>query len=64
MNTTYDYYLDDLVEAPPYSHYDMVVALAEGRFIVEGKPSTFNDAHYYATQHANESSVWDALKNL
>jgi hypothetical protein len=60
----YDFALCDLVEQPPLDHYDMVIALAEGRFIVEGKPSIFSEAEYYAQEHSDEEDVWKALAVL
>lgn len=60
----FDYTLSELVENPPYNHPDMVRMLAEGRFIVEGKPSTFSQAHYFASEHSNYPQVWEALSEF
>ena len=57
----YDWAQVDLFNNPPYRHYDMVVLLAEGRFVIEGKQSDIHDAEHYADHHPEEPSVWQAL---
>ena len=66
MNTVtrdidFDYHMKDLVANPPHSNYDMVIALTEGRFIIEGYPSTFSDAELFAQRNAGCEDVWKAL---
>lgn len=60
----FDWSLQDLIDRPPYDHYDMVIALAEGKFIVEGKVSNWNTADTYAHNNADEPEVWKALRAL
>ena len=59
----YNYHLDDLITNPPYSHTDMVIMLAEGLFVIEGKPSTYNQATFYA-EEVNTVECWKAIKVL
>ena len=60
----YDHALIDLVENPPYGHRDMIHMLAEGRFVIEGRVSNWNDAQHFADKHASSKAVWDALTEL
>ena len=61
VDNDFDYHMEDLVAKPPHSNYDMVIALTEGRFIIEGYPSTFQDAEMFAQRNAGSKEVWDAL---
>lgn len=60
----FDWYHTDIYKQTMYSHYDMVIALNNGEFIIEGEVSTFDDALDYAHHHCEETTVWDALKDL
>jgi len=61
MLKNYNYALIDLIQKPPHSHYDMVIELAEGQFIVEGRVSNRDDAVHYADMNGENKDVWDAL---
>lgn len=60
----YDWHHMDIINRPPYSHYDMVVALADGVFMIEGKKSDLKDAQLYADYHNGEPAVWQALDDI
>lgn len=64
VDEMYDWHHMELIQNPPYSHYDMVKMLAEGAFIVEGKKSDWDTAHHYAQEHNDVPEVWEALKEL
>jgi len=68
MNTTidqnYDYCLQDLLEAPPLNHLDMVLALGKGEFVIEGNESNFQDAETYAQTYSEEKEVWQGMRLL
>jgi len=59
----FDWHLSDIVNKAPYSPYDMVLMLSEGKFIIEGKVSTHEDAQYYCDE-VDDKEAWDALKAL
>ena len=57
----YDWHHEDLFKRPPYNHTDMVNFIAEGKFIIEGHRSNFNDAVNYC--HANDcADSWNAMR--
>ena len=64
VDEMYDWHMMELVQRPPYSHYDMIKMLADGAFMIEGKNSDFESAHHYATEHHDVPDVWEALKEL
>jgi len=59
----FDWALEDIINKPPYSHRDMVLALGRGQFYIEGHQSNYNDALYYAHAHDTEES-WEAVRAL
>ena len=61
MLKDFNHALVDLVQRPPHSHYDMVIELARGAFVIEGKQSNVQDAIYYADEHSVSKEVWKAL---
>lgn len=62
----FDWHMDELVAKPPYTQKNMIAALAEGRFIIEGKQSGIEDAELYADILAetkeDRPELWDALE--
>lgn len=60
----FDWHHEDIINNPPYDHFDMVVALADGNFIIEGKVSNIEDAQFYADYHNGEPDVWKALEAI
>lgn len=60
----FDWHHEDIINSPVYEHYDMVVALAQGQFIIEGKESDIHDALMYAEFHHGEPDVWKALDDV
>lgn len=59
----FDWHHQDILERPPYSHYEMIVALLNGDFIIEGKVSNITDARMYADRYEDEADVWAALED-
>lgn len=54
---------DELINQPPYSHYDMVRMLADGRFLINGHESNIEDAYVYADYHDREPDVTRAIED-
>ncbi len=59
--SAFDWHMEELFNNPPYSHCDMVRALVEGRFIIEGQQSNFSDAELFCQQYSKRKDVWNAL---
>jgi len=64
IDQNYDYALVDLLEQPPLSHLDMVLALGRGEFIIEGAESNYTSAQLYADHHSESKEVWDGMQLL
>lgn len=64
----YDWHHEELINHMPYTQADMVRQLAAGRFIIEGKQSSLEDAELFADllteRRKDEPSMWDALDEV
>lgn len=64
-NEMYDWHHTDIINKAPYDDYEMVMALTEGRFVIEGKQSTIEDAWNFVEARDTEEAwkAWDIVDN-
>ena len=65
---SFDWHHEELFNNPPYSLEDMVHALADGMFIIEGKQSGMEDVEHFINHRAlartDTPAMWDAVEQL